>query len=141
MRRCASAFIVLLVVLAGCGSDNSDNVSAILGVNGARVPAPTLVKAMNGLCTARQQASSAPDSAKATFFDDSHQALHDIAAALERTDRNASAALLIAKQRVEADLNAGQSTTLVADLDQLATVAHDSLDRLHVRAAPCPASP
>jgi hypothetical protein len=130
----------MLALAASCGSSNGDT-SAILGVNGVRVPAPQLVKAMAGLCTARDQAATTPDSAKATFFDDSHQALHDIAAALERTDRNASATLLIAKQRVEADLNAGQSTTLVADLDQLATVTHDSLDRLHIRAASCPASP
>jgi hypothetical protein len=139
LRTLASAALALLIV--GCGSSDGD-ASAILGVNGVRVPASQLVQAMTGLCTARTQAAAQPDAAKTTFFDNSHQAIHDIAAALERSDRSASSTLLVAKQKVEADLDATPpGPTLVADLDRLASVTHDSLDRLHVTAAPCPSSP
>ena len=134
--------VVLVVLTVSCGSNNNSNVAAISGVNGVRVPTAQLVKAMTGLCTARDQAATQPDVAKATFFDNSHQAIHDIAAALERVDRSASSTLLVAKQKVEADLDATPpGASLVADLDHLASVTHDSLDRLHVAAAPCPSSP
>jgi hypothetical protein len=139
LRTLATAALLLLIV--SCGSSGGD-ASAIVGVNGVRVPAPQLVTAMAGLCTARTQAATQPDAAKATFFDNSHQAIHDIAAALERTDRSASSTLLVAKQKVEADLDATPpGSSLVADLDGLASVTHDSLDRLHIAAAPCPSSP
>ena len=139
--RRAVLLVVVVVLAIGCRS-NSSNVSGISGVNGVRVPATQLVKAMTGLCTARDQAATQPDAAKTTFFDNSHQAIHDIAAALERTDRSASSTLLVAKQKVEADLDATPpGPSLVADLDRLASVTHDSLDRLHVTAAPCPSSP
>lgn len=114
--------------------------SAITGVGGTQVPAANLRKAMTGLCTARDQArTSDTAAAKATFFDEAHDRLHDIAAALEAVDRTAASGLLVAKQQVEADLNApAPARELAADLDQLATVTHDSLAQLEVTADPCP---
>lgn len=44
------------------------------------------------------------DRAEATFHDEVHEPLHELADRLETTDRAASAALLVAKTRVEEDL-------------------------------------
>lgn len=63
------------------------------------------VEAYLALCdmSARIEAGDL-DRAEATFHDEVHEALHELADRLETTGRAASAALLVAKTRVEEDL-------------------------------------
>ena len=72
-----------------------------------------------GLCTAADQAGTGDTTdARRTFFDESHDALHRLAEETSERDRAVAAALLEAKEQVEAGLEAG-SPTLAADLDTL----------------------
>jgi hypothetical protein len=59
-------------------------------------------EAFRGLC--ELQGATEVEEANATFFDRSHETLHVIAAATEVVDRQRAAALLVAKQRIEAAL-------------------------------------
>jgi hypothetical protein len=106
-RRERAAWVVAAALaLAACGgNDGSDQVttppalpSGSLGV----VTPDAAVAAVQGLCDVRD-APSAP-AANATFYDQTHQELHVIAAATEERDRAKAAALLEAMQRVEAEL-------------------------------------
>jgi hypothetical protein len=57
------------------------------------------------LCEVSSQVEAGDlERAEATFHDEVHEALHELAERLETTDRAASAALLVAKARVEEDL-------------------------------------
>lgn len=63
------------------------------------------VDAYLALCDMAAQVEAGDlDRAEATFHDEVHEALHELADRLETTDRAASAALLVAKTRVEEDL-------------------------------------
>lgn len=63
------------------------------------------VQAYLALCDmVGQVAAGDLDRAEATFDDEIHEAVHELAGELETTDREASAALLVAKAKVEADL-------------------------------------
>lgn len=64
--------------------------------------------AFAGLCRSLVQAGDV-SAARATFFDRSHQALHELAAELETVDRAAAGRLLEAKARVEAALEQDSS--------------------------------
>jgi hypothetical protein len=91
-----------------------------------------------GICDAAQLADRNIDSARATFYGQSHEGLHLIARGLEKIDRAAAAALLEAKQKVESDLVAPPpGRQLAADLRQLADVTRSSLARFDVNADPC----
>ena len=138
-RPTALALVCLLVLGIGCTKASSNGVTSITGVEGRRVPVANLRAAMTGLCNARDRATLDPAAAKAIFFDESHDRLHDIAAALERIDRSASSDLLVAKQRIEADVTSPTpSPSLSSDLDRLATRTQESLTRLGVTSVPCP---
>ena len=138
----AVVFVCMMALAAGCAKSGSNDVTSITGVEGRRVPVANLRAAMAGLCNARDRAALDRSAAKAIFFDESHDRLHDIAAALERIDRSASSDLLVAKQRIEADVTAPTpSPSLAGDLDHLAALTHESLTRLGVTSVPCPPTP
>ena len=93
------------------------------------------------ICDAAQLAGNDVDSARATFYGQSHEGLHLIARGLQDVDRNQSAALLEAKQKVEADFLASPPRPqLVNDLRHLADVTPAGLARFKVSADVCPPS-
>ena len=128
MRRLAAAGVAL-ILLAACGGGDGGGDGA--GTEGFR-------EAAVALCTARDQARTDVMAARTTFYDRPHDALHDMARALDPVDRVASGRLLEAKQRVEAGLDADPPPPdLVAALQQLADVTRAGLARLDVDVPPC----
>jgi len=98
---------VLAVALAGCGDDGSPS------------PASRWTWAVAGLCAAADEVRAGDvDDARATFFDQSHDDLHELADDAAAADRAAAADLLEAKESVEADLE-DPSASLADDLDTL----------------------
>jgi hypothetical protein len=106
---------------------------------GEPVPVSRLTAAVDGLCTALRQAPANPKAAEATFFDESHATLHVVARALEDVDRPAAAALLEAKQQVEADFSAGLASggRVSDDLRRLVDATRAGLTRLEVPTQAC----
>ena len=83
-------------------------------------PGPDFGAVRDGVCQAAAAARDGDTArARATFLDESHEGLHDLAAAAQERDRTAAARLLEAKQRVETGLEKG-SSSLVDDLEVLA---------------------
>jgi hypothetical protein len=151
VRRRLVAVAVLVVAAAGvsAGACSSGGASGeaqpdpgptiVLAGEPAPVPVRRLTAAVEGLCTALQQAPDSPAAAEATFYDQSHATLHAIARALEDVDRPAAAALLEAKQRVEADFAGGLASggRVADDLRPLVAATSAGLARLEVKAPAC----
>jgi hypothetical protein len=142
MRPSAPLAAVVAAALAGvgagCGSDDKPP-SAVVALAGQTVPTEKLLTIAAGICVAARQAGTDVGAARQTFFGQSHDGLHLIARGLQDIDRDASATLLEAKQKVEADFLAPPSgAQVVADLHQLAAVTRSSLARFKVSAAACP---
>ncbi len=92
-----------------------------------------------GLCEAATQAGTDVSAAEKTFGGKSHDGLHLIARGLQDIDRPASATLLEAKQKVEADFsNDVPGSQLAADLRSLSEVTKSSLARFNVTVDACP---
>lgn len=107
MRAIVALVLSLAVASAagGCGGSSSDDAP------------PTLAGAM---CDASEAAGAGRvGDAKATF-EDNHTALHELAAKTADTDRAQAAALLRAKEKVEADLRRSTPKELSSDLEALA---------------------
>jgi hypothetical protein len=93
-----------------------------------------------GLCEAATQAATDTSAAEKTFQGKSHDGLHLIARGLQDIDRPASATLLEAKQKVEADFsNHAPGSQVAADLRSLSEVLKSSLARFNVTVDACPA--
>lgn len=123
-------------MLAGCGDDTT--AQSVAGVGGARVPAAEVIAAVDALCRATEQSSADRAAAASAFTDRAHDRLHDLAAALEGVDRSAAARLLVAKQRVEAALDAdADNAALQGDLQMLTAESAAALDRLGLEAPEC----
>ena len=120
------------------GSEGSGPTIVLAGES-APVPVSRLTGAVEGLCTAVGQAPDGRRAAEATFFDESHATLHVVARALEDVDRPAAAALLEAKQRVEADFSGGLASggRVADDLRLLVDATRAGLARLEVQAPAC----
>ena len=124
--------MALLVALAACsGSDGSEGDTVTIG--GQQVATAPLIDAHAALCEAAAQ----PATARALFFDRSHEALHTVARGLEDVDRAQAGELLQAKERVESELGAAPPPSLPADLLRLADVYRTGLGRLAIAAPPC----
>jgi hypothetical protein len=107
----ASIAVVAAVVIALVLSRSTDDSAG---------PVTPVGRAHAGVCTAAALARNGDaEGAKRTFFDESHQPLHDLATAAAERDRGAAARLLEAKEKVESDLTAG-SGPLADDLEELA---------------------
>jgi len=127
LRR-VGTFLAIVVLAAGCGDEAEKTVT----IGGDRVTVARLVDANAGLC----EAAKSPDSARALFFDRSHEALHTVARGLEEVDRAQAAMLLQAKESVESELGS-QSRNVTNLLLRLADVYRASLGRLAIEAPPC----
>ena len=131
----ARAALVLAAVLAGCSRGSSG--AATVEVGGEPVSATRLAAAAAALCQATEEARSDVDAARTTFYDRSHADVHVIAQALEEVDRSRAGRILLAKQRVEAELLSGGSPTLPDDLRQLFLATRAGLHRLDVSVPDC----
>ena len=124
---------------AACGSEEKPQV--VVALAGETVPTAKLRSIADGLCeAARQGEGGGIDAARQTFFGRSHEGLHLIARALQDEDRAAAAALLEAKQKVEADFTTPPpGAQVAADLRRLAELTRSSLARYKVSVSACPA--
>ena len=124
MTRALLAGIALAVALTGCGDD------------GSSAPASRWARAVAGLCAAARHARAGDvDDARTTFFDQSHDDLHQLADETAGDDRAAAANLLEAKETVEADLE-DSSGSLADDLDILVETTRAAI---RATGAPVPA--
>ena len=119
----------MLALLAVSCSDTS---AKTVTVGGEKVTVARLVDAHAGLC----EAAASPATARALFFDRSHEALHTVARGVEDVDRAQAGALLQAKEKVESELDS-RPASLSDDLRRLADVYRAALGRLAIEAPPC----
>ena len=144
--RCSAplAAVILVALIAGgtgCGNDKKPAAPGTIAMAGQAVTTSKLLTIAAGICDAAALAGHNVDSSRATFYGQSHDGLHLIAKGLQDVDRDESAALLEAKQKVEADYVAPPpGTQLTDDLRRLADVTRESLTRFKVSADPCPPS-
>lgn len=127
----------LVIILAGCGGGGTT--SGIIPVDGRRVPAEQLLRAVANLCTAQTFVGGEDlENARATFQNLAHDDLHTLAAAIEKLDRSAQSELLRAKNRVETDFSSGDLSALNADFPSLIEAAESALSVLRLEAPGCP---
>jgi hypothetical protein len=137
-----AAVVVAALAAAGaaCGSGRKP-APVVVAMAGQTVATAKLLTIAAGICVAARQAGGDVDAARQTFFGQSHDGIHLIARGLQDVDRDESAALLEAKQKVEADfLTPPAGPQIVADLRRLAGVTRSSLARFKVSADACPAA-
>ncbi|MDQ1492556.1 MAG: hypothetical protein QOJ23_5070 [Actinomycetota bacterium] len=134
----AIAVLAAVVPIAACASGGKP-APVVVAMAGETVPTTRLVTIAGGICDAARQAPGDIDAARQTFFGQSHDGIHLIARGLQEKDRDASATLLEAKQKVEADFLApAPGPQVAADLRALAAVTRSSLARFKVSADACP---
>jgi hypothetical protein len=93
--------------------------------------------AVDGLCGALTSAQE-PEAAEAAFFDRSHDAIHEIAAAVQAEDTSAAAALLEAKTAVETDFETGAGPSRIEiDLQALIQATREALTVLGIESPGC----
>ena len=111
--------VVVLGLMSSCGRGGAEYTT--ISVEGyPPVATRDLEQALQALCDVRAEAGRSVATARTTFANRAHQALHIVAGAVERTDRRRSGALLVAKQRVESDFASDKAPdTLRADIDEL----------------------
>jgi hypothetical protein len=133
-----AAAALTLAGAAGCGSGGKP-VPVVVAMAGETVAAGKLLTIASGICDAARQAGGDVSAARQTFFGQSHDGIHLIARGLQDVDRDATARLLEAKQKVEADFLApSPGPQVAADLRALAAVTRSSLARFKVSADSCP---
>jgi hypothetical protein len=141
MRLFASVAIAVLTAVgsgAGCGA-GAKPAPVVVAMAGETVATAKLLTIATGICDAARQAPGNVDAARQTFFGQSHDGIHLIARGLQDKDRAASARLLEAKQKVEADfLTPPPGPQVAADLRALAAVTRSSLAPFKVSADACP---
>ena len=96
----ALAVLTAAVSGAGCGSGGKP-APVVVAMAGETVATAKLLTIATGICDAARQAPGNIDTARQTFFGQSHDGIHLIARGLQDKDRDASATLLQAKQKVE----------------------------------------
>ena len=147
----ALALSVTVAACAGAGEAGSSPTTPPAGAS-ASSPSPgeghgsheggTELDAYLALCEMASQVEAGDlERAAATFHDEVHEALHGLADRLETTDRAASAALLVAKARVEEDLDRDpiDAGALGTDVRELLRAMADALAAAGDPAPACPA--
>jgi hypothetical protein len=132
-RRIAPVVVALALGAVACGgSGEGVEPSGALGP----VSQEAADRAVGGLCEI--VGATDLEAANATFQDRAHQTLHTVAAAAEQGDRAAAAALLQAKQRVEADLTeAALPVGFGDDVEALLASLRAALGAIGLDAATC----
>ncbi|MBI4261085.1 MAG: zinc ribbon domain-containing protein [Actinobacteria bacterium] len=101
------------------------------------VPRAVAEEAVLGLCEAAAVLPDDPAAAETAFFDRAHDALHEIAGAVQELDRAAAAELLTAKEAVEAGFRDGE--VLPGEIERLIGSTGRALGALGLEAPACPA--
>lgn len=130
--------LIAVGVLTGCDGDGENQAAA--SPDG---PSATQLEAVAaGLCKAESEATTDTQTARVTFFAESHPGLHSIAALLNDRDRHASAELLRAKQAVETSLSEAlePSAALNEALVRLHDATQAGLAVLDITVGPCRAT-
>ena len=127
------------VLTSGClSTEPSDAGDRSISVQGQSLSASSLRAAVAGLCTSLERLPEDPVAARDAFFDLAHDHLHSIAAAAQRVDRSAAAALLQAKAVVEEDLARSPfPSSLTRDLERLAAATRTALTAMSIRSDAC----
>ena len=126
-RSTAGLLAALVLVLAGWLA------IAATGDNDADAPtAGAQASPLPGVCDALASARSGDvEDARAVFFDDAHDGLHDLASRTAKVDRAVTADLLRAKERIEALMESSSASdlqTALADLADATAAAARTLD-------------
>lgn len=132
--------LLVALPLQGCGGAGATPPTA--GSPTAGPPTRRATEAYLALCEMSAQVEAGDlDRAEATFHDEIHEALHELADRLKTTDRAASAALLVAKARVEEDLarEPTDGAALARDVEVLLGAMRDALEAAGDPAPACPA--
>lgn len=140
MARAPTALLLALAVAVATACQGEDGASPSPAPSGALGPVTVEAadEAVLGLCELVDATDL--DAADATFHDRSHQTLHVVAAATEVVDRAAAADLLVAKERVEADLTgADLPASFADDVETLLGRTRDALEVLGLDPPACPA--
>jgi hypothetical protein len=132
----ALAATVLVLAGPGCASPEPG------GPGPAATVAPgdqRLVDAVAALCAARREAAGAVPAARGIFYDRSHDAMHELARRAQAADREVTARLLEAKNKVEQDFLYPRTWQLLGDdLARLDEAARAALGVLKIPTpAPC----
>ncbi len=148
--------LALALPLQGCGGDAITSATpsspATTAPSPVATPSPedshgsheggSEVDAYLALCDMASQVEAGDlERAEATFHDEVHEALHELADRLQATDRAASAALLVAKARVEEDLEHDpiDAGALGRDVRALLDAMGDALEAAGSSPPACPA--
>lgn len=127
----AVAVLVSALVLTACGGDaatpNRPSPTPLPSGELGVVTPDAASAAVLGLCEVMSQLPEDPEAASATFDDRVHEELHIVAAATQVQDRTAAAALLRAKERVEADLAGPGAADAGSDVDALLKAVRSAL--------------
>jgi hypothetical protein len=133
----AKVVVVLLVVggaaVAGAFTVFADR-DVTGGAAGAEVSGARLRTAVASLCEARSEGD--PRVVERLFFDRAHAQMHELAQALDDDHRKRAGELLVAMQRVEADL-AGNSAAVSSSLSELIRAAARGLAALSIDPPTC----
>lgn len=131
----------MLVGLSSCGTSGTGDHTApapsgSLGV----VIVEDARRAVSALCDIAARGRVDRDEANAAFYDQAHQTLHVIAAAVEVRNRAAAAMLQQDKGVVEEDLALRRlPRSLADDVEALVSGTRDALARVGIDVPPCPA--
>jgi hypothetical protein len=140
-RRLVAALAVIWLAAAACGASRSGHGARPSGPSGSLgvVTQPAADRAMDALCS--MLARGADRAALAEVFEDrAHEELHVIAAATQERDRAAAGSMLVAKERVEADLaEAPLPDAWRDDTVTLLRRTRDALVAIGLRSASCAA--
>lgn len=134
---------VLAVLASSCAASDDAAAPASATPTSGAIVAPE-VRAFLSLCSVAASVTAEDlAGAEATFEDDVHETLHELADRLETTDRAASAALLQAKSKVEADFlgDAPDPAGLRTDVEALLTAMAGALAAVGLETPGCPEQP
>jgi hypothetical protein len=136
--RAVATFVALVWVLAfagACASDGDPPAPTAPGSTSSLSPG-AVTEALAALCDLASDPTV--DAARATFYDRAHVTLHAIAAAAAAEDAGSDAELLIAKQRIEAQLEEGElAPGFVDDVLALRAATAETLEVIGVPAPAC----
>lgn len=135
MRLARLALLLVLATSLACSSDPEPSGPTATGDTGA-VSEEDAAEALAALC--ELGSATSVEGARTDFYDRAHSALHAIAAAMSAEHPGSDADLLIAKQRVEAHLDAGVLPPGFADdVAALSAATAAGLDALGLPAPAC----
>jgi hypothetical protein len=116
----------------------TSTVPSTVMVAGEPVSVAPLRQAAVAVCRAAGQAKVDPQGARAGFYDNAHEPLHELARLVGEVNRARAGRLLETKEAVEADLDAGRpGLRLAADINRLAVATNAALAAINIPAAPC----